>query len=233
MAFTGFNGDTATQAFGFDANTGAMVTFNVDNSASGWGDGGSGYISTNISLDAVLSLLLHTSAFNNSYMDIAFDNTTSTNVGFMGSNYYGDSSGQLNYSILYDMSAMLSGYHKATSTDPTMTGTVGKGIPVKDISVYKTPMPTLVGNVNVAANGYQFYPNPVISTAKIILPVASVGEVTVDVIDLNGYIIRSFSYGPQSAQLDVDMSELPTGLYSVRVFGKGVAYHNIKVVKVD
>ena len=235
IAYTGYNGDTATQGFGFDANTGAMVMFNADNTASGYGDGSNGYISSSVSLNTILSLLLHNSSYNNTHMDIAYDNTSSLNVGYMASNFYGDSSNQLNYSVMYDMTGMLTGYHKGTSATPSQTGTIGAGVPVKDVAVYQTGYtgPTAVTGVSGIGNDILLYPNPVENQARIVLPQASIGTVTVDVIDLNGNVTRSYSYAPGSYQLDVDMSRLPAGMYSVRVFGKGVVYHNIKVIKED
>jgi hypothetical protein len=54
--------------------------------------------------------------------------------------------------------------------------------------------------------------------------------VYVDVIDLRGQIMRSFSYAPGSNTLDLDMSTLATGIYNVRVI-ENRNINNIKVVK--
>ena len=53
----------------------------------------------------------------------------------------------------------------------------------------------------------------------------------VDVIDMNGQIVRNYTYAAGTYNIDVDMSRLPAGLYSVRVSGDSIADHNLKVVK--
>ena len=80
-------------------------------------------------------------------------------------------------------------------------------------------------------NDLLVYPNPVVSSTKVVLNEASMENVYVYVIDMNGRIDRSYQYIPGSNVLDVDMSTLPIGLYSLRVWGKGIGSHNIEVVK--
>ena len=227
VAYTGFSGDTATHMFGFDASTGAMVMFGAT------GSGSSGSISTDLSLSGTLSLLLHTTSYNNGYMDIAFDNTTSDNTGFIVSNYGGDSSGQANYSVIYDLSAMLSGYHRGTSVAPTRTGNVGFGTPVKDAVIQKAASASSTGfaTYSVRGNDLLVYPNPVENSTRIVLDQSPTSPVNVDVIDMNGQVVRNYSYAAGTYNIDVDMSRLPAGLYSVRVSGDSIADHNLKVVK--
>ncbi len=226
VAYTGYGGDTATHMFGFDASTGAMVMF------GSVGTGASGSITTDLSLSSVLSLLLHTTTYNNAYMDIAFNTATSVNEGFLVSNYIGDSSVQNNYSVIYDMSAMLTGYHRTTTTGPSRVGNVGFGTPVKDAVIHSAAMSTTgIATYTAGSNQLTVYPNPVVSNTKIILDQASAGNVNVNIIDMNGQVVRTYQYAQGSYSLDVDMSKLPAGLYSVRVSGKGMADHNLKVVK--
>jgi len=232
IAYTGFNGDTATQMFGFDANTGSLVMFSATNTAAGLGDGTSGYISTGLNLNTTLNLLLHNSLYNNAHLNIIYDQPTNANVGFMAANYIGDSSAQLNYSLLYDMSDMLTGYHKGTSSAPVPMGKLGYGIPVKDVTATRYYAPPITGVTSVSGNDDLFvYPNPAVSTARIMLPVASEGIVSVFIVDMGGNIIRTYKYEPRSYQLDVDMSTLPMGVYSIRVSGKGVGEHSLQVEK--
>lgn len=75
------------------------------------------------------------------------------------------------------------------------------------------------------------YPNPAISSTRVVLPNPTISTAYVDVIDLNGYVARSYQYAPGTYQLDVDLSTLPTSIYSVRVYGTGVGFYNLKVVK--
>jgi hypothetical protein len=54
------------------------------------------------------------------------------------------------------------------------------------------------------------------------------------VVDLNGNIARTFSYAPGTYLLDVDLSRLPEGLYSVRVADRArIISENFKVTKVN
>ena len=232
IAYTGYNGDTSTQMFGFDANSGAMIMFDRNNVSGGLGNGSSGFISTDLSLNTILSLFLHTSSYNNAYMNIAYDAATASNVGFMASNFNGDSGTiQQNYGLMYDMTAMLTGYHRGTSVSPTPMGKIGYGTPVRDIAVRRSSGPTGIASFANNVNQLLVYPNPVMSCTRIALPQVSTGTVTVDVIDMNGRVDRSYQYAPGTDLLDVDMSRLPTGLYSVRVFDPAVGNYNLKVVK--
>ena len=232
MAYTGFSGDTSTQMFGFDASTGNMVMFDNNNTSAGFGIGSSGYINTGIGLGSVLSLLSGTAAYNNAYMNISYDAATSSNVGFIAANYLGDSSLQQNYSVLYNMSDMLTGYHRGTSVTPVPAGTIGYGTPVKDIAIRRSGLgTTAIENPVANTNDLLVYPNPVVSNTHIVLPGMAIATVTVDVIDLNGRIDRTFQYAPGAQELDVDMSRLTTGLYSVRVYDPASGYYNLKVVK--
>lgn len=230
IAYTGYQGDATTQAFGFDANTGAMVKFNTDNSTGGFGDATSGYINTDLSLDLVLSLLLHTNTYNNAHMNITYDNASSANIGYMVANYYGDSAVLGNYSVMYDMTGMLTGYDKTTAPSPTRVGSVGGGVPVKDLTMRRT-MPTAVNNVVAATDETLVYPNPVINNTKIVLNETPLNDISVEVIDLNGNLMRSYTYAAGTKVLDVDMSRLAVGIYSARVISKGITTHNLKIVK--
>jgi hypothetical protein len=80
-------------------------------------------------------------------------------------------------------------------------------------------------------NDLLVYPNPVTSTTRVVLDEVPFSIVNVDVIDMNGRIDRSFQYAPGTYFLDVDLTNLPLGLYSVRVSGRDIGYHNLKVIK--
>ncbi len=105
IGYTGFNGDATTQMFGFDANTGSMVMFDQANGTAGLGIGTSGYINTGVSLNTVLNLLSHSNVYDNTYISIMYSPTAAANLGFITSNYFGDSMlhAQLKYSILYNI----------------------------------------------------------------------------------------------------------------------------------
>jgi hypothetical protein len=81
------------------------------------------------------------------------------------------------------------------------------------------------------ANDMQVYPNPTVNNAKIQLGKPATGNVDVQVVDLNGNIVKRFSYGQGNELLDIDLTNMPAGLYSLRVSGKDMAYHTLKIVK--
>ena len=88
-----------------------------------------------------------------------------------------------------------------------------------------------VKDIAATTSGLLVYPNPVVSHTHIVLPAMTTGTVTVDVIDLNGHVDRTFQSAPGAWELDVDMSMLPHDLYSVRVYDPTSGYYNLKVVK--
>ena len=233
FAYTGYNGDGSTQMMGYDASTGAMVSFDAADNTSGYGNGSSGYMNTGLSLTTTLSLLAHTSGYNNAAMNFMYDNATSSNLGFITANYFGDSStNQENYSVLYDMSGMLTAYHRTTSPAPTQAGGIGYGVPVRDIAVRRQNATEGVAIVNNnTTNDLLVYPNPTQGYTRVVLDEVSTGPVSVYIIDMNGRIDRSYQFGQGTYQADLDMSALPTGLYSVRVSGDGIGLHNLKVIK--
>ncbi len=114
-----------------------------------------------------------------------------------------------------------------------MVGGVGSGTPFKDAVLKRSasPVTAVYAVANNAANDLLVYPNPTISTTRIVLPSPSIGVVNVDIIDLNGNVVRTEQFAAGSYNLDVDMSRLPTSVYSVRVSGKGDGFHNLKVMK--
>ena len=233
IAYTGFSGDATTQMFGFDANSGSMIMFDQSNLAGGLGIGTSGYISTDMSLSTVLSLFAHTAAYNNAVMNITYNATTMSNVGVMASNFLGDSgTSQQNFGMMYSLDGMLTGYHKGTAVAPVPVGTIGYGTPVKDVTMRRSAVSSGVATINNnATNSLLVYPNPATSHTHIVLASVSKTAVSVDVLDMNGRVDLSTQYAPGASELDVDMSTLPTGLYSVRVFDPATGYYNLKVVK--
>lgn len=73
------------------------------------------------------------------------------------------------------------------------------------------------------------YPNPTVGVTHIILHEPSPANVFIVVLDMNGNIVRTYQYGPGSYDIQVAMNPLPAGLYSVRVYGPGISFHNQKV----
>lgn len=75
------------------------------------------------------------------------------------------------------------------------------------------------------------YPNPVANVARILLPYVPQHRVNVIMLNFNGNIVQSWIYAPGGNQLDVDMTAVPGGLYSLRVQEYGYLPDFIKVIK--
>jgi len=108
--------------------------------------------------------------------------------------------------------------------------TASHGIRNNDTSFF-TGVEAVTNIESTGNNDFLVYPNPVTSHTSVVLDDVPNSAVYVDIIDMNGQVDRSFQYAPGSYDLDVDMSRLPTGLYSVRVSGRDIGYHNLKVIK--
>lgn len=227
IAYTNnYTNSNTTTMLGLDFNTGYLVSFDGNDSNSN--SGSYNMLSSMLNLSTVLNLSLlnnNNNDNNNGYMDMYYDANTHTNLGFIATNYYGDSGSTMNYGSFYSMNA-----NGATYSDPTYKGSIGSGTPVKSTSVKKTYDPTSVPTV---ANNttLQVYPNPAINTTSIILDKAATDNVLVDVLDMNGRVVSTTQYAAGSNKLDVNMSTMPAGMYTVRVSQKGNATQNLKVVK--
>ncbi len=221
IAYTnGGSGTNNSSMVGYDFNTGAMVTLN------GNGNSNSGSLSTTLSLNTILNLFNNSNAYRNGYLDIYYDLTSSTNVGYMASNYYGDSSRSDNYSTFYLLSNL------TASGSATSQGNIGGGTPVKTLAVKKQMAPQGVSTVaNNYSNSLLVYPNPAATNTRIVLTQPAANNVYVDLVDFNGRVLRSYEYGSGTYQLDLDLGNVPAGLYSARITMNGAAEQSVKIVK--
>jgi len=87
------------------------------------------------------------------------------------------------------------------------------------------------GFSNLYGNDLLVYPNPTTSQTHIVMPLVIQAPVSVYIIDMNGNMVRTYQYAPGSNVLDVDMGSLTQGIYSVRLSGKYITDHNLRVVK--
>lgn len=223
-----YNNSDSSMMIGYDFNTGAMVSLNASDSSNN----GNGFnnLNTALNLTSVLNIFNNSSnnTYRNGYLDVVYDNTTHSNLGFMASNYYGNGTGTDNYSTFYTMHNVGS-----ATTTPTSAGSIGSGTPVKSMAARKTYVPSAVNNIVANGTGSNLfvYPNPAISNTRIVLPEAATGKVFVDMIDMNGRVVRSYEFGLGTYQLDLDLSNIPTGLYSARVMQDGAQTQSVKIMK--
>ena len=220
LAFTnGYNNTSSTQMWGIDNKTGALVRFN---------GGSHSNMSTMFDLTSAIDGALGSSTYNNGLMDMYYDSVSSSDMVYLASNAYGNGAGSTadnNYSQFTTLNT--------TSGTTGSYRSVGYGTPVKSMAVRKqySGAPTAVSNIVTNSNDLLVYPNPVASHTRIELPEASTSAVYVDIIDLNGRIVRSYQYGTGTYQMDIDMSKMPNGLYNARVMQNGVVTNNVKLIK--
>ncbi|MDR3681495.1 MAG: DUF4394 domain-containing protein [Flavipsychrobacter sp.] len=216
IAYTnGGAGTTTSSMIGYDQNSGSMVTL-----------GSNGYLNTTLSMTNMLNLFANNTSYRNGYMDIYYDAATNANLGYMASNYYGDSSRSDNYSTFYTM-------NNFTASGTTASqGNIGDGTPVKTLSVQKAAASTGVYTVQKNYNNSLLvYPNPALNNTRIVLDGPAANNVYVDLIDLNGKVINSYQFGSGTYQLDLDLGNIPFGLYSARITSNGAPTQSVKILK--
>jgi len=220
LAYTNsYNNTSATEMWGIDNKTGALVRF---------ADGSNSSMNTMYDLSSTIDGTLHTSMYNNGLMDIYHDSVSNSNMAYIASNTYGVSAG----SSADNNYAQFSTLNTSTGTTAGMRS-VGYGTPVKSMAVKKeyTGLPLAVANVAAGNDDLLVYPNPVANRTRIELSEASTSTVYVDVIDLNGRVVRAYKFGTGTYQMDIDMSGMPNGLYSARVTQNGIVTNNVKLIK--
>lgn len=202
-----YAGATTTNLIGLDYNNGGFVNFSTS--------GGS-------TINSVLSLssILGTGGNTDGYIDVYYDSATNGNWGYLAANENNN-----NYAEFYTMNAQTG----AT----TYKGTVGPGVPVSDIAVQpsgKGGVVTAVNTLNKESN-LSLYPNPATDVAHILLPNVTKGNVHVAVLSVQGQVLRNYEFAAGSQQIDIDVQNLPNGLYNLRVREQGGMSHNIQLVK--
>jgi Secretion system C-terminal sorting domain len=102
--------------------------------------------------------------------------------------------------------------------------------PVKEIT-FRQSARAMPNFFNSTENDLPVYPIPATSTIRVVMNELAPGDIHADVLDLNGNVVRTYKYVSGSDLLEVNISGLPGGIYSVRVYGKDIASHNLKIVK--
>lgn len=80
-------------------------------------------------------------------------------------------------------------------------------------------------------SGIVMYPNPANNETRVILPYITRNKIIVSILDLNGNIWQSQAYAPGGNAFDVDVTMLPSGIYSLRIQEYGYPPVSVKLVK--
>lgn len=214
ISFTnGYVGATSTQMTGIDFNTGVFVNLSAGSHAT---------LNTILDISALLGL----GANSNGNIDYYYDSSTGTDKAYMSSNANGMIGGVNNYGKFYTSGS------GSVSTTPTYVGDVNT--PVKSMAVQKRYTGTTgIATVNgTTATDLLVYPNPVTDRTHIVLSAPAKYDVTVDVVDMNGHVVRTFQYAAGSTRLDVDMSNMPIGHYMANVKSKD-QLQNVQLLKLQ
>jgi hypothetical protein len=75
------------------------------------------------------------------------------------------------------------------------------------------------------------FPNPVQNNLTIVLNYLPVRRFTVEIIDFNGRLRRSFAFAPGGQQISMDLSFLDPGDYVVRVLQSGRLVDRTRILK--
>ncbi|MBC7554941.1 MAG: DUF4394 domain-containing protein, partial [Taibaiella sp.] len=220
-AFTGgFSGANTAGGVGYDAAHNVLVAYNAGNTSNANNNNTNNTTNSNLTNSSYTVQSIGTGTgvtftSNSGYgMDSRYDNAAGGTMMYMTGHtvvngnrlYKYKLNGANSNGILIDM------------------GPVGGGATdIRDIAfaIDGSARPQALTNDVNAGSNLVVYPNPVVSQTKITLPLPSKGAVNVNVVDFNGNVVRKYSYNAGSATLDLDMSRLPAGIYSVRVQQQG------------
>lgn len=190
-----YSGTTSSQLLGLDIATGSLVMLS--------GNGGSmGVLTTLLNLGTYLG----GGSNNNGSMDFYYDHATSSNVGYIASN---EGSGSNSYGSFYSMTS--------TGSSVQHKGDIGQGIPVQDIAARQTYNGVGIANVSGNNDDILMYPNPARSYTIIELPDVPQKMVRTNVVNMNGQIVMTREYLPGNRSLQMDVSNIPAGYYSIEI----------------
>lgn len=199
IAYTNsYSGTNTAELYGIDYTTGALVSFNKASS---------GVINTVLNMKTIIGI----GEYANGYMDIYYDETEKQNLGYLSSNIYFNGEP---YSQLYTL-------NPATG-ETRYVGMMGAGIAIRDIAVQPKyaglSVEAVAGDIN---NGLYLYPNPAVNQASVVLPTVSTKPVHAYITDMQGSVVNHFVYAPGGNQIDIDITALHSGIYSIRVHEEG------------
>lgn len=75
------------------------------------------------------------------------------------------------------------------------------------------------------------YPNPATANTRIQLDSAPAAQTTLAVYNTNGVLVGRYLFNPGSSRFDLDVSFLPTGIYSLQVQEKGKEAQSVQLSK--
>jgi hypothetical protein len=118
----------------------------------------------------------------------------------------------------------------ATATLQTPAGMLSQGYHQPVLTVSKVPVRNLLKDFYTV----QVMPNPVTSLLRIKITTQSDKGITIDLLDLNGKIVKKETLIPPFNVLELKMDTYPSGLYLIRVTAEDSEFVEMfKVNKID
>ena len=117
----------------------------------------------------------------------------------------------------------------------TNLGVLGSSnVRIRDIAIQRYPGRTtgnaIYDNTNTALVAF---PNPVQSNTSILLADAANQPVTVYVINMNGETLKTYTYAAGGNRLDMDLSNIPQGYYSLQIAENGKNLQSLRIMKAE
>lgn len=75
------------------------------------------------------------------------------------------------------------------------------------------------------------YPNPAMSTSSVVLSEVAINPVVIYIVNMNGTIVRTYTYDGGYDHFNFDVSSLQDGLYNIQVQERGKSMQSIKLLK--
>lgn len=206
-----YAGATTTDAIGLEMSAGSIVNVNFGSNTT---------LQTLANLTGLLSNNGNTG--NNGSMDIYYNSNTGANEIFVTSNNDGDAPTEANYSNFYTVDD--------NSFTSTPDGSVGPGVPLRDVAAQPNTVALAVGNINNTAT-VSVYPNPAANTLNISLSGKATGHVSVQIQDISGRVVANYDYTNPGSVLSMNIRSLTAGVYTVRMQEEGKPVQAAKFVK--
>lgn len=202
VAYTNsYKGATATLLHGLDDSTGTLVSIAPPNAGT-----------VNTLMEEIIMVNMADASYD---MDIYYDSTSTSNMVFLAA---------------HAATGMFDNFHSINLTSGAVTdlGSIGFGIPVRDIAIRidYTNSVTSVGNVKNNKAPLTVYPNP---TKDVLYfnNLVNVRNAFVTIADLSGRVISNTTITNNT----VDVANLSKGMYIISVTADGKAYAPAKFVK--
>lgn len=75
------------------------------------------------------------------------------------------------------------------------------------------------------------YPDPARTASSVLLAEQAINSVTLYVVNLNGTVVRTYTYDGGQQQLNFDVSDLQDGVYNIQVQEQGKSMQSVKLLK--